>query len=57
MSESEDCPDPEVARMLEAVAEFQRDDYVMTEAEAAAFNDEATRNPPRIPPRPLPMRE
>ena len=32
-------PDIDVTEMLDAVAEFQQDDYVMTTAKAAAFAD------------------
>lgn len=46
-------PDLEVVEMLDAVASFQQDDYVMTEAEAEALKDSSKRNPPKIPVRPL----
>jgi transcriptional regulator with XRE-family HTH domain len=49
-------PDLEVADMLDAVASFQQDDYVMTEAEAAALRDTTRRNAPTIPVRSLPVR-
>ena len=50
-------PDLEVAEMLDAVASFQQDDYVMTEAEAEALKDSSKRNPPKIPVRPLRERD
>ena len=50
-------PDLEVAEMLDAVADFQQDDHVMTEAEAKALRDTASRNAPKIPVRPLPARQ
>jgi transcriptional regulator with XRE-family HTH domain len=48
-------PDLEVAEMLDAVASFQQDEYVMTEAEAEAeaLKDTSKRNSPKIPIRPL----
>ncbi len=46
-------PDLEVAEMLDAVASFQQDDYVMTEAEAESLQDANKRNSPKIPVRPL----
>ena len=49
-------PDSEVAQLLEAVASFQNDDYVMTEAEARALSDTSPRNRSRIEPRLLPIR-
>jgi transcriptional regulator with XRE-family HTH domain len=49
-------PDLEVAEMLDAVASFQQDDYVMTQAEADALRDPSRRNPPKIPARSLPVR-
>ena len=48
--------DEAVADMLAAVASFQQDDYVMTDAEAQALRDPARRNVPKIPVRPLPIR-
>jgi transcriptional regulator with XRE-family HTH domain len=50
-------PDMEVADMLDAVADFGQDDHVMTEAEAKALRDTASRNTPKIPVRPLPTRK
>ncbi len=50
-------PDLEVADMLDAVADFQQDDYVMTEAEAKALRDAASRNVAKIPVRSLPTRQ
>ena len=50
-------PDLEVADMLDAVADFQQDDHVMTEAEAKALRDTANRNIPKIPVRSLPARQ
>ena len=49
-------PDIEVAEMLDAVASFQRDDYVMTEAEARALSDTSQPNRPRIQAKSLPTR-
>jgi transcriptional regulator with XRE-family HTH domain len=49
-------PDLEVADMLDAVAGFQQDDYVMTEAEAESLRDTNRRNGPKIPVRSLPAR-
>lgn len=49
-------PDIEVAEMLDAVASFQEDDYVMTEAEARALSDPSKRNRPTITVKPLPSR-
>ena len=49
-------PDLEVAEMLDAVADFQQDDHVMTEAEANALGETAKRNVPKIPVRSLPTR-
>jgi transcriptional regulator with XRE-family HTH domain len=46
-------PDLEVAELLDAVASFQQDDYVMTEAEAESLRDASKRNLPKIPVRPL----
>jgi len=50
-------PDLEAADMLDAVASFQQDDYVMTEAEAEALRDTSKRNRPTIPVRSLPSRD
>lgn len=50
-------PDIEVVDMLDAVADFQDDDYVMTEAEAQALGDTANRNVAKIPARSLPTRQ
>ena len=49
-------PDLEVADMLDAVAGFQQDDYVLTEAEVEALRDASRRNSPKIPVRSLPAR-
>ena len=49
-------PDLDVADMLDAVASFQQDDYVMTEAEAESLRDTERRNAPKIPMRSLPAR-
>ena len=49
-------PDLEVADMLDAVASFQQDDYVMTEAEAESLRNSKGRNAPKIPVRSLPAR-
>lgn len=49
-------PDLEVVDMLDAVAGFQQDDYVMTEAEAEALRNTNRRNALRIPVRSLPAR-
>ena len=49
-------PDIDVADMLDAVAGFQQDDYVMTAAEAAAFADTSKRNRPKVRAMSLPTR-
>ena len=49
-------PDIEVAEMLDAVASFQQDDYVMTDAEARALGDTSRRNVPKIQAKSLPTR-
>lgn len=49
-------PDIEVAEMLDAVADFQEDAYVMTEEEARALGSTAKRNPPKIRAKSLPKR-
>jgi transcriptional regulator with XRE-family HTH domain len=49
-------PDLELAEMLDAVAAFQAEEHVMTEAEVAALSDTAKRNTPRIPVKRLPPR-
>lgn len=49
-------PDIDVAEMLDAVASFQQDDYVMTEAEALALSDTSQPNRPRIQAKSLPTR-
>lgn len=41
-------PDLEVAEMLDVVASFQQDDYVMTEAEARALADPSNKNRPKV---------
>lgn len=46
-------PDLEVADMLDAVASFQQDDNVMTEAEAESLRNTKRRNAPKIPVRSL----
>ena len=49
-------PDIDVADMLDAVASFQQDEYVMTEAEARALADTSKKNRPRIQGKSLPKR-
>ncbi len=49
-------PDIEVAEMLDAVASFQQDHYVMTEAEARALCDTSQPNRPKIEAKSLPTR-
>ena len=49
-------PDIEVAEMLDAVASFQQNDYVMTDAEALAFSDTSRSNRPKIQAKLLPTR-
>jgi transcriptional regulator with XRE-family HTH domain len=49
-------PDIDVAEMLDAVASFQQDDYVMTEAEARALGDTSRPNRPKIQAKSLPTR-
>jgi transcriptional regulator with XRE-family HTH domain len=49
-------PDIDVAEMLDAVASFQQDDYVMTEAEARALSDTSRPNRPQIQAKSLPTR-
>lgn len=49
-------PDIEVADMLDAVASFQRDDYVMTAAEAHAIADTSNKNRPKVRAKSLPTR-
>lgn len=46
----------DVAEMLDAVASFQRDDYVMTEAEARALSDTSQPNRSKIQVKALPTR-
>jgi hypothetical protein len=46
----------EVAEMLDAVAGFQEDDHAMTDSEAKALRNAASRNAPKIPVRSLPRR-
>jgi len=41
-------PDIVVADMLDAVASFQQDDYVITDAEARAFADTSKKNRPEV---------
>jgi len=49
-------PDIDVAEMLDAVASFQQDEYVMTEAEARALRDASRPNRPTIQAKSLPTR-
>lgn len=49
-------PDLETAESADAVADFQEDGRVMSDAEAAALGPQAPRNPPTIPVRSLPVR-
>jgi transcriptional regulator with XRE-family HTH domain len=49
-------PDIDVAEMLDAVASFQQDDYVMTDAEARALSDTSRPNRPKIQAKSLPTR-
>ncbi|MHB8898435.1 MAG: helix-turn-helix domain-containing protein [Thermoguttaceae bacterium] len=49
-------PDLEVADMLDAVASFQQDNYVMTEAEARALSDTSPPNCSKIHAKSLPPR-
>jgi transcriptional regulator with XRE-family HTH domain len=49
-------PDIDVAEMLDAVASFQQDDYVMTDAEASALGDTSKKNRPKIRAKSLPKR-
>jgi transcriptional regulator with XRE-family HTH domain len=49
-------PEIEVSNMLDAVVDFQKPDYVMTEAEAKALADRSARNRPKIPVKSLPAR-
>ena len=49
-------PDIDVAEMLDAVAAFQQEDYVMTAAEAAAFASTSKKNPPKVRVKSLPKR-
>lgn len=49
-------PDIDVAEMLDAVAEFQQDDHVMTTAEAAAFADTSKKNRFKVRAKLLPTR-
>lgn len=49
-------PDLEVAERLDAVASFQQDDYVMTEAEAHALSETSRPNRPKIQAKSLPTR-
>lgn len=49
-------PDIDVAEMLDAVASFQQDDYVMTEAEASALGDTSRPNRAKIQAKSLPTR-
>lgn len=49
-------PDIDEAEMLDAVASFQQDDYVMTDAEARALSDTSRPNRPKIQAKSLPTR-
>lgn len=49
-------PDIEVSEMLDAVAQFQQPDYVMTDAEARALSETSSQNRPKIPVKSLPTR-
>ena len=49
-------PDIAVADMLDAVASFQQDDYVMRDAEARALGDSSNKNRPKIRAKTLPTR-
>lgn len=49
-------PDIDVAEMLDAVASFQQNDYVMTEAEARALSETSRPNRPKIQAKSLPTR-
>lgn len=49
-------PDIDVADMLDAVASFQQDDYVMTDAEARALADTSMKNRPKVRAKSLPRR-
>lgn len=49
-------PDIDVTEMLDAVASFQQDDYVMTEAEARTLGDTSRPNRPKIQAKSLPTR-
>ncbi|MDY0169236.1 MAG: helix-turn-helix transcriptional regulator [Thermoguttaceae bacterium] len=49
-------PDIEMAEMLDAVASFQQDDYVMTEAEARALGNTSQPNRPKIQAKAIPTR-
>jgi transcriptional regulator with XRE-family HTH domain len=49
-------PDIEVADKLDAVASFQQDDYVMTDAEARALADTSNKNRPEVRVKSLPKR-
>ncbi len=50
-------PDLETADMLDAVADFQEDDHVMTETEAMALREMTNRNVPKIAVRSLPTHQ
>jgi transcriptional regulator with XRE-family HTH domain len=49
-------PDIEVADLLDAVASFQLDDYIMTDAEARALADASKKNRPKVRAKSLPTR-
>ena len=49
-------PDIDVADMLDAVASFQQDDYVMTDAEARSLADTSKKNRPKVWAKSLPKR-
>jgi transcriptional regulator with XRE-family HTH domain len=50
-------PDLDVADMLDAVASFQQDDYVMTDAEARALADKSNKNRAKVRAKRLPTRD
>ena len=50
-------PDPNVAEMLDAVASFQQEDYVMTDAEAHSLADTSNKNRPKVRAKSLPTRD
>jgi transcriptional regulator with XRE-family HTH domain len=50
-------PDLDMAEMLDAVASFQQDDYVMTDVEARVLADTTNKNRPKIRAKSLPKRD